>query len=89
MSPFTATAADRQSAAAHFCVRAAAEPGVIPRVLELFAKRGLVPSLCLAQTAGEDELTIEVEVPGLEREVMDYLAASMRQIASVAAVLAA
>ena len=26
-----------------FSVQAAAEPGIMPRVLELFAKRGLVP----------------------------------------------
>jgi acetolactate synthase small subunit len=88
MSPFAANLSDRRSPAAHFLVRARAEPGVMPRVLELFAKRGLVPSLWLARTAAEDELTIEVEMPGLAREAMDYLAASMRQIASVAVVLA-
>jgi acetolactate synthase small subunit len=89
MSLVAATVTDRQPEAAHFSVRANAEPGVMPRVLELFAKRGLVPSLCLAQLIGDDELMIEVEMPGLAREAMDYLAASMRQIASVAVVLAA
>ena len=41
----TAPAADRELAPLAFCfsVHAAAEPGVMPRVLELFAKRGLVP----------------------------------------------
>ena len=90
MSLVAATATtDRQSPAAHFSVRADAEPGVMPRVLELFAKRGLVPSLCLARLVGEGELMIEVEMPGLAQEAMDFLAASMRQIASVAVVLAA
>lgn len=88
MSLFAANRSDHPSPAAHFLVRASAEPGVMPRVFELFAKRGLVPSLCLARKGAEDELTIEVEMPGLPRETIDYLAASMRQIASVAVVLA-
>ncbi len=84
--PHPTAAADR---AAYFHVRASAEPGVMPRVLELFTKRGLVPSLYLARVAADNEVMIEVEVPRLEREAMDYLAASMRQIASVSVVLAA
>ena len=45
MSLFAATAADDDlPATACFSVHARAEPGVMPRVLELFAKRGLVPS---------------------------------------------
>ena len=88
MSPVAASLSDQHSPAAYFLVRAHAEPGVMPRVLELFAKRGLVPSLWLARVARENELTIEAEMPGLPRDTMDYLAASMRQIASVAVVLA-
>ncbi len=88
MSPVAATLSDPHSPAAHFLVRARAEPGVMPRVLELFAKRGLVPSVLLARIAAEDEILIEVEMPGLAPQAVDYLAASMRQIASVAVVLA-
>ena len=32
-----------------FSVVARAEPGVLPRVIELFAKRGLVPTRCHAR----------------------------------------
>jgi acetolactate synthase small subunit len=72
-----------------FSVHARAEPGVMPRVLELFAKRGLVPSLWRSAVSGADQprLTIEVEMSGLARDRTDYIAACMRQIASVDAVL--
>ena len=45
MPPLLATVADDDpSVTACFSVHAHADPGVMPRVLELFAKRGLVPS---------------------------------------------
>jgi hypothetical protein len=76
----------------YFSVYAAAEPGVMPRVLELFAKRGLVPSRwrsTLSATVREAgaaeaaELAIEIEMRGLGRETTDYIAACLRQIAFV------
>ncbi len=72
-----------------FSVHAHAEPGVMPRVLELFAKRGLVPSAWHSSTSGteEAELTIDVQMRGLGRDVSDYIAACLRQIAFVEVVL--
>ena len=35
---------DSESSLRHFRLSAAAEPGLLPRVLELLAKRGLVPA---------------------------------------------
>jgi acetolactate synthase small subunit len=79
--------ADRGAASlACFSVHAAAEPGVMPRVLELFAKRGLVPHKWHS-AASETVLTIDVQIAGLERDTADYIARSMRQIAGVDAVL--
>jgi acetolactate synthase small subunit len=75
----------------YFSVYAAAEPGVMPRVLELFAKRGLVPSRwrsILSGDAGEAELAIEIEMQGLGAEATNYIAACLRQIASVEVVSA-
>jgi len=86
--PALAAGADRDPAplAVLFSVHAAAEPGVMPRVLELFAKRGLVPHKW--QSAASDAvLTIDVQIAGLERDTADYIARSMRQIAGVDAVL--
>jgi acetolactate synthase small subunit len=72
-----------------FSVHAHAEPGVMPRVLELFAKRGLVPSAWHSSTCGTDEaeLTIDIQMRGLDRDVTDYIAACLRQIAFVEVVL--
>ncbi len=76
---------------AHFSVCARAEPGVMPRVLELFAKRGLVPTLWHSAIAGGDraQLTIDIEIGGLGREVARYIASCLRQIADVETVLTA
>jgi acetolactate synthase small subunit len=89
MSPRTATVTDDLPAAAVFSIRARAEPGVMPRVLELFAKRGLMPSLWHSAILGPErqELTIDIEIPGLDRPLVDYIAACMRQIVSVEVVL--
>jgi acetolactate synthase regulatory subunit len=84
----SAPAADRGAApvAACFSVHAQAEPGIMPRVLELFAKRGLVPQKWQSAVAGK-ALTIDVQIAGLGRPTIDYIANCMRQIAGVEVVL--
>jgi hypothetical protein len=69
-----------------FSVHARAEPGVMPRVVELFAKRGLVPQKWHSTAAGS-ALTIDVQMNGLGRDLADYIARCMRQIVGVEAVL--
>src|SRR6202048_3342691 len=71
MSLSAATDADDDfPATACFSVHARAEPGVMPRVLEHFAKRGFVPSLWQSSTSGADQskLTIDIQMRGLGRE---------------------
>jgi acetolactate synthase small subunit len=90
MSPATATVTDDDlPRTACFSVHARAEPGVMPRVLELFAKRGLVPSAWHSAISGTDdaELTIDIQMRGLARELTEYIAACLRQIAYVEVVL--
>jgi acetolactate synthase small subunit len=90
MSLLTATAADDNlPVTACFSVHARAEPGAMPRVLELFAKRGLVPSAWHSVTGGGDraQLTIDIQMRGLGRDAMDYIAACMRQMPFVEVVL--
>lgn len=70
-----------------FSVHAAATPGIMPRVLELFAKRGLVPSSWTSRVGPEQDLTIDIQMNGMDRMLMDYVAACMRQIADVEVVL--
>jgi acetolactate synthase regulatory subunit len=83
MSQFAASVADHHLPdIACFSVQARAEPGVMPRVLELFSKRGLVPSSWQSSTCGADRsrLTIDIEMRGLGHETVDYIAACLRQI---------
>src|ERR1700681_3943152 len=90
MPPLLATVADDDpSLTARFSVHAHAEPGVMPRILELFAKRGLVPSAWHSTTSGTDEaeLTIDILMRGVARDGTDYIAACLRQIADVEVVL--
>jgi acetolactate synthase small subunit len=74
------------STTACFSVHARAEPGVMPRVLELFAKRGLVPSSWHSAVSGA-ELTIDLQMRGMERDLADYVAQCLRQLADVDVVL--
>ena len=78
-----------QSPTACFAVQARAEPGVMPRVLELFAKRGLVPSQWHATIAGpgRGELHIDIQVESMDRALAEYVARCLRQLADVEVVL--
>jgi hypothetical protein len=87
MSPSTASAFHPETEpTACFSVHAAAEPAVMPRVIELFAKRGLVPSSWISRVSGR-EITIDLQMPGLDAEAAHYLARCLRQIVSVETVL--
>jgi acetolactate synthase regulatory subunit len=83
-SPAAAAVSDRSSAplSVSFSIGALAEPGIMPRVLELFAKRGLVPQRWNS-TASDAALSIDVQMTGLDRDAADYIARCMRQIHGV------
>lgn len=69
-----------------FAVQALVDPGLLPRVLEMFAKRGLVPDRWVAQREG-DGLSIDLQIAGFTPELTDYVARCLRQIPQVTAVL--
>lgn len=72
-----------------FTLRADADPGVLPRVLELVAKRGLVPELLTSRHhADTGTLSIEMEVAGMVRQESDHVANCLRAIPLVMQVLA-
>ncbi len=81
------------SRVACFSIQAEAGPEVMPRVLELFAKRGLVPRRWVSGVSGPEtgsrgrELTIDVQVAGLSPETQGYIANCLRQIWGIDAVL--
>jgi hypothetical protein len=58
----------------------------MPRVIELFAKRGLVPRQWHS-TASGSALTIDVQLGDLGGDLAGYIARSMRQIVGVESVL--
>ncbi len=69
-----------------FAISARPEPAVMPRVLEPFCKRGLVPSRWHAVCGGPDELVIDLQV-ALDPALVELVAASLRQIVGVESVL--
>jgi acetolactate synthase small subunit len=72
-----------------FAVEAEPDPGVMPRVLELFAKRGLIPSQWRSALGrGPDAvLHIDIQVEGMEGGLAEYIANCLRQLPAVAVVL--
>lgn len=93
--PRSSSATSKPAQAPVFCfsVAAAAEPGVMPRVLELFAKRNLVPlrwhsdRLPAPQGRDGEALAIDIQVASLAPELGDYIARCLRQIHGVETVL--
>jgi acetolactate synthase small subunit len=75
--------------AACFSVHARAEPGIMPRIITLFAKRGFVPSSWHSRTGGpgDRELVIDIQMRAMEPDLADYIAACLRQIVGVDIVL--
>ena len=87
MSPTAAsTVRPEREPAACFSVHAEAAPEIMPRVLELFAKRGVVPTSWISRVVGCD-LTIDLQICGLDREAVGYIARCLRQIVGVDIVL--
>ena len=54
----------------------------MPRVLELFSKRGLVPTAWTSRVAGE-ELAIDVQMRGMDDDLAEYVAACLAGVFSV------
>jgi hypothetical protein len=91
--PLETPAAAEAASTYCFAVQAVADPGVLPRVMALFAKRNLVPSRWhsdLARIGGGlklEELVIDIQVAGLPPDEGDYIARCLRQQVYVRSVL--
>ena len=75
----------RLDQAFHYHLRALREPSVLPRVLEMFALRDLIPHhvACWEDDGG---LVVDVHVRGLETQHARHLAQRMRNIVPVSQV---
>jgi acetolactate synthase regulatory subunit len=72
----------RSQSTVRYCFEADAEPGVLPRALELLAKRGLVPARVFAQ-ADAGQLSVEIEVEGLESDTAEHVGRCLSEIVGV------
>ncbi len=72
----------RNSSTVRYCFEADLEAGVLPRALELIAKRGLVPAKVFAQ-ADDDLLSVEIEVEGLESDTAEHVGRCLGQLVGV------
>jgi hypothetical protein len=72
-----------------FSVHGLADPGLLPRVAGLWAKRGLVPTRCHSAVCGQgdSELYIDIEMAGLGVDLATQIAGELRQIWGVTQVL--
>jgi hypothetical protein len=72
-----------------YSIRAEADAGLMPRVLHLLAKRDLVAERLHADRVGAhgDELSIDLQVAGLDAHTGGFIAACLRQIVGVQTVL--
>lgn len=69
-----------------FTVTAHAAPGVLPRVLEYFEKRGLVPDHFEARQNG-GELIVEIHARNMDQELARYIGRCMNELLEVDRVL--
>lgn len=73
-----------------FAVHAHPDPSVMPRVLELFAKRNLMPDSWhsrLDRGASRAALHIDIQLCGLDTHTVTHIANCLRQIVHVQTVL--
>ncbi len=72
-----------------FHVVADCHPGTLGRLLEVVAKRGLVPSYMHSVRGGRrgDELAVDLQVEGLDAPGRDLVAAQLRAVVTVRTVL--
>jgi acetolactate synthase small subunit len=72
-----------------FSLAAVADPGVLVRVINVFAKRGLIPSQVYSTLAGprSEDLHIDLQVSGIDAHLREIIAENLRQIVCVQIVL--
>ena len=72
-----------------YSVQALPEAGVLPRILQSFAKLGVVPRRCHAalEGAAEQRLVVDVQVQGLAEVMAEHIADLLRTNVCVDSVL--
>jgi hypothetical protein len=70
---------DETSKHTRFVVFAASDPGTLPRIVEPFAKRGLVPA-SLSSRSIDEELRVEIEMKGMDPSLAAYIGRCLQEI---------
>ena len=70
---------DETSERTQFVVFAASDPGRLSRIVELFAKRSLVPA-CLSSRAIDEELRVEIEMEEMDPGLAAYIGRCLQEI---------
>jgi hypothetical protein len=68
-----------------FLLMADPEPGLLPRLLAPFARRGLIPDLVLARRAG-DALAVEIAMDAMPGEMLHLVEGNLRQVVGLRSV---
>ena len=82
--------APESSVKALFFVTGEADPGLLPRLIEPFAKLGLVPARAHASAEDGDgrELSADLRVNGVDRQTAHLLDNALRRVVGVRTVIA-
>jgi hypothetical protein len=72
-------------AAVRFSVQAEAGPGLLPRLIQPFARRDLVPDSFTAERRGED-VRVDIAMDRMPAEMVHLVEGNLRQIVGVTAV---
>lgn len=75
------------SQTACFSVVGAADPNLLHRLLEPFAKRGLTPARVHADSDPEDRLLVDIQVGDMDQDLAGRIGAGLRQVIGVELVL--
>jgi acetolactate synthase regulatory subunit len=83
----TVSAAPRLAPVFCFSIDVTPDPGTMARVLEQFAKRGLVPTRWHSDVIESDVMQIDIQVVGLSRCQGEHIARCIRSVVGVHGVL--
>lgn len=80
---------NRANAVHCFSVRGIADPGMMPRLMELWAKRGLVPDRWYGARSGVSGTYVDVDIESreIDRALACQMAEAMRAVFGVSQVL--
>lgn len=73
-------------AAVRFSLVAEASPGLLPRLLQPFAKRDLVPDRFEARADAQGGVRVEIAMAAMPAEMVHLVAGNLRQVVGVEAV---